>query len=132
MVSGEQDAAVAGGGGAEDRGEVGDRHGRCLVQDQERVAGQRLGAAGFAAVFQVAEELGDVAGGGDACFVQDVAGGLGGGQAVHVADAGLLPQGGDRGGGVGLARSGRADQDLGAAIAGEHGERGGGLVQAQA
>ena len=51
----------------------------------------------------VAEELGDVAGGGHACFVQHVAGGLGDGEAVDVADPGLPPQAADDGGGAGLA-----------------------------
>ena len=80
---------------------------------------------------EVAEEPGGVVGAGHARLGQDVAGGLGGGQADHLAHARLLPDPGHLGDGAGLARPGRAGHHLGAAAGGKHREGGGGLIEAQ-
>lgn len=106
VIASDQDFAIVLGSEAENGGEVGDRRRGCLVKDQQRARRDGLGAAGLAAAFEVAEEPGDVVGGGDASFVQDVRGRLGDGQAVDLTDLRLLPERGGSRGGMRLAGAG--------------------------
>ena len=131
VVPGDQHPALMLAGQAHDRGEVGHRHHRRLIEQEQRSGPQGPGAAGFPGAGEVAEEVGGVGGQVHPGLVQDVAGGLGGGQPVHLPQARLAPEPGDDGSGPGLAGSGRADQDLGAPVAGHREERGGRLIQPQ-
>jgi hypothetical protein len=79
----------------------------------------------------VAEELGGVLGRWYPGVEQHVPPGGCCGDADHLSSSGRAPRVSHADGGVGLAGAGRADDQLGAARAGQHEERGRGLVQAQ-
>jgi len=112
-------------------GQVGHGGGAGLVQDEQRVRTEAGRAACLPLVGQVAEELGGVLCHRDAGLEQDVAPGARCRYPVHLPHTGRAPGVADAYGGVRFAGSGRADDQLGSARAGQCQERGRGLVQAQ-
>ena len=101
---------------------------RRLVYDNQVAAGEFNGTAGTAAVLRVAKELGEVVALGYSCLYQHVAGCLRRRDPNHPAPR---PGSADLGEHTGLARPGRADDHLDAAVRGQHMERGSRLIHPQ-